>query len=110
MNTTDSLKFPNKREFLATVLSQTSNKDEEDQLQIEESLNYEDFEIASADFEQYNQLFESHVLFKHSFQLEKQKYKMALQQSVQDVIKRLPLDVLEMNAEDFMSRISGNPT
>lgn len=49
------------------------------------------------------------MLFKQSFELEKRKYKLALSQSVEDVLSRLPLSVLDMPVEEFMSRASSDP-
>lgn len=53
-------------------------------------------------------MFESHQLFKHSFDLEKRKYVLALQNSLRDCLDRLPLHIQNMKSEDFLAKMD-NP-
>lgn len=45
-------------------------------------------------------------MFKRTFDLERKRYALALHQSIQDVLSRLPRDILDMPAEEFVSRVS----
>ena len=69
MFTSENLQKLSKHEFLVTVASQVGSEGE---------LKQEDFDVLSSDFEYYNRLFEAHVLFKQEFDMERDKYKMAL--------------------------------
>ena len=51
----------------------------------------------------YNQMYESHVLFQQSFDLERRRYQLALQTSLKELLTRLPQSVLSMPAEQFLA-------
>ena len=63
----------------------------------------EDGKTLEADFAVYNQMYESHVLFQQSFDLERRRYQLALQTSLKELLTRLPQSVLNMPAEQFLS-------
>ena len=57
----------------------------------------------------YNQMYESHVLFQRSFDLERQRYQLALKASLADLLTRLPASVLSMPAEEFLASSGDAP-
>jgi hypothetical protein len=61
------------------------------------------------DFAVYNQMYESHVLFQRSFDLERQRYQLALKASLADLLSRLPASVLSMPAEEFLASTGDAP-
>ena len=60
------------------------------------------------DLQLYNQLLQSNLLFMRAFNLEKQKTRLALKNSIGNVIEQLPARILEMSAEDFLVKCSDN--
>ena len=63
----------------------------------------DDGNTLEADFAMYNQMYESHVLFQQSFDLERRRYQLALQTSLKELLTRLPQSVLSMPAEQFLA-------
>lgn len=63
----------------------------------------DDGDTLEADFAMYNQMYESHVLFQQSFDLERRRYLLALQTSLKELLTRLPQSVLNMPAEQFLA-------
>ncbi|CDW75708.1 UNKNOWN [Stylonychia lemnae] len=60
------------------------------------------------DIELYNSIFNSHLLFKQSFELEMHQYKLALHNSIADILTRLPKEIRQMSAENFLIQSSEN--
>ncbi len=56
----------------------------------------EDEEIAL-----YNRMYEANMLFKQQFDLEMNKYKVALKNSISEMLNRLPNQIKSMSAEEF---------
>ena len=54
-------------------------------------------------------MYESHVLFQRSFDLERQRYQLALKASLADLLTRLPASVLSMPAEEFLASSGDAP-
>jgi hypothetical protein len=54
---------------------------------------------------EYNQYLQSHALFKRNFELEKNRYKLALQNSINDMLTRLPIEIKQMNAAEYLNRV-----
>ena len=63
----------------------------------------DDVNTLEGDFAVYNQMYESHVLFQRSFDLERQRYQLALKTSLAELLTRLPASVLCMPAEQFLA-------
>lgn len=60
------------------------------------------------DFALYNRIYQSSVHFRRTFELEAQRYMLALNNSFENMKSRLPQEVLKMNALEFQDLCSSN--